>query len=182
MANFSGATIDFKPWTTKRFGFRPHMKSKYLFPTGIIIPLLITLISRGQLLFSATTTSDLSVKPAYRIGRKYTRLTSFEHAKIAASVLFIHILLAIITKTIPLEIFQTFSLMNSIMAISYILPIPGLLGSTIFFESPPLYVFTVIFILITAILLKTIGSLPALILAILFALMVLFLFLWIKYK
>ncbi len=182
VANLSGASIDFKLWKTRRFGFRPHMKSKWFFPTGAIIPLLITFISKGQLFFSATTTSELNIKPAYRIGRKYTKLTAFEHAKISSSPLFIHTILAIISKAIPLPIFQTFSLMNSIMAISYTLPLPGLLGATVLFESPPLYIFLSVFVFSVAIMLKAVGSSAALILAFIFALSALFLFVWKKYS
>ncbi|MBI2499508.1 hypothetical protein HYV88_04670 [Candidatus Woesearchaeota archaeon] len=182
VANKSGALVDFNLWKTKRFGFRPHWISKIAFPTGIIVPLLITIISKGQLFFSSTTSSVFNIKPAYRIGRKYTKLTSFEYAKIASAPLFIHILLAVISKTIPLDIFYDFSLINSIMAISYILPLPGLLGATILLESPPLYIFAAVFVFATAIMLKTIGSFAALILAFIFALSAFFLFMWRKYS
>lgn len=182
MANKSGALVNFSSWKTKRFGFRPHWVSKIAFPTGIIIPLLVTLISKGQLFFSATTTSELIVKPAYRIGRKFTRLTSFEHAKISSSPLFMHAILAIVSKAIPIPLFQTFSLMNSIMAISYTLPLPGLLGSTVLFESPGLYTFLAVFVFAVAIMLKAIGSFAALLLSLIFALCALFLFLWKKYS
>ncbi len=65
-----------------------------------------------------------------------------------------HILIAIVLSFLDIQIIKDFVFVNTLMAVSYMLPLPGLLGSTIFFSSKPLYVFSAAFILVASLLLK----------------------------
>lgn len=112
-----------------------------------------------------------TINPAYRIGRKYTQLTEYENAKLALISPLTAILLAIIFKTI-LPNFPELTLINSMIAISYMIPLPKTNGSIIFFGSKILYTFSLIFILITALLLKFINPLLTILIAALFALII----------
>lgn len=170
-ANKAGATVELTLWKIKRLWFTPNAKSKFSIPLGIIIPLLVSFLSLGQIFFAATTSTEIKVKPAYRIGRKYISLTEFEHAKIAASAPLIHILIALVLSPINHTLIQDFALINTMLAIFLMIPLPGLLGNTILFGSKPLFLFSAVFILIIAILLKTLSPTLALILALLIALL-----------
>ncbi len=174
-----GATTALTLWISKR---KTKQKKERSFPSGVIIPLLISFLSNGQLFFAATTSTTTTVKPAYRLGRKFTRLTEFEYAKVAVIAPLVHILIAVIFNFSNNTIIQNFAQVNTMMAISYMLPLPGLLGSTIFFSSKPLYVFSASFILASALLIKIISSTYTIILATIIAILCLIMYFWQFYK
>lgn len=171
-----GAVVNYELWTTKRFGFWEAMHFKKPFPTGIILPILVALFSTGQILFSAALSFFTKIVPAYRIGKKYTQLTEYEIAKISLFGLLANVLFAVILSVIGKEMFHDLILVNLFIAISYMIPLPGLLGSSIFFGSRNLYVFGLAFILICAILLNFINGILALIIAGVFAIIALTVF------
>ena len=175
-----GATTELSLWTLKR---RAKLRKKESsLPLGAIIPLLISILSSGELFFAATTSTIISVKPAYRLGRKFTKLTEFECAKAAVIVPLVHILIAIILNFSGIPVIKDFALVNTMMAISYMLPLPGLLGYTLFFSSKPLYVFSASFILASALLIKILSGRYTLILAILIEIISLITYFWQFYK
>ena len=178
-ANRAGASTELSLWTSKyKLKFFRLKIPLFSFPKGIIFPILISFISLGQVFFAATTTTNISVKPAYRLGRKFVKLTEFEQAKIAAVSPLFHIVLAIILSIFNIKILDEFALINTMMAISTMLPLPGLLGATVLFNSKPLYVFSAVFILISALLLKLLSNISTLFIAFLLAALVLFAYLW----
>ncbi len=177
-----GAFTELKLWSSNpslRFG---RFKSKFYFPNGIIFPLLITILSLGQIYFTAPVSTEIQVKPAYRIGKKFTRLTEFELAKVASVAPLTHIILAVILNLFSIPLLKDLALINTMLSLSLMLPLPGLLGSTIFFSSKPLYIFTAIFILTAAIFSSLISSIYALIIALIFGIVALVVYLYRYYK
>lgn len=157
-------------------------RKKITLPYGAIYPLLITLLSVGQIFFSAVTITEISVKPAYRIGRKYIKLTEFEYAKIAVIAPLTHILIAIILSFSEIPILKDFALINTMMALSYMLPFAKLLGSTVLFGSLPLYIFSAVFILASALFLNLLSGFYIILAAVILALVALITYLWQFYK
>lgn len=112
-----------------------------------------------------------TINPAYRLGRKFTKLTEYENAKLALISPLTAIFVAIIAKMILPNI-PELVLINSMLAISYMLPLPKLNGSTIFFGSKILYTLSFIFILLTALLLNFVEPLLATFIAIVCAMII----------
>ena len=179
-ANKVGASTELSFWYSQKKIL--WFKKKITLPMGAIIPFIVTLISNGQIFFAAPTVTNVSVTPAYRLGRKHLRLTEFEYAKIAVISPLIHILIAILLNFINVPILKDFALVNTMMALSYMLPLPNLLGYTAFFSSKPLYVFSAVFILASAFLLNLLTSFYTILVAIILALTTLFMYFWQFYK
>lgn len=154
-------------WTSAKFPRKINLLITKLvvrnIPVGIFLPLIISLLSDGQIFFAAAFATAIVVHPGLRLGKKYRRLTEYESAKIAVMGPLISILIAAIFSFAG--IFKEFVFVNSMLAVFNMLPLPGLAGSTVFFGSRPLYVFGYTFILALAILLNLITFYMALILA-----------------
>ncbi len=175
-----GASTELSFWSSQKKIL--WFKKKITLPMGAVLPLLITLFSNGQIFFAAPTTTNVSVTPAYRLGRKFLKLTEFEYAKIAVIAPLTHILIAILFNFIDIPLLKDFALVNTMMALSYMLPLPNLLGNTVFFSSKPLYVFSAAFILASALLLNLLTSFYTIIAAVILALTSLFTYFWQFYK
>ncbi|MBU2590183.1 MAG: hypothetical protein KKA65_03635 [Nanoarchaeota archaeon] len=190
-----GFISEYRIWGVKKFGLSG--KDKYpkiinffgkkikmnAFPIGIIIALFLTLISNGKLFFTAISSYGLMIKKSHRIGRKFIEVTDFEEAKIALAGPMANILLAIILSIFNSSgIFSTLILINSMMPVFDMIPFPGLDGSKVFWGSKPLFIFSFLFILSSAILLKYLSAIPALFLALIFAIMFLIIYLFQSFK
>jgi hypothetical protein len=188
-----GCFTEIQPWKLERYGIRAeaHFPVKFSIgittftvkyvPLGYIIPLLITLLSNGQLFFVTTSILFITTTPAYRIGHEYKHITNYETAKIAASGPFISILLALIFKLINFNnnpLINEFVLINSWMALSNILPIPHFDGAETYFGSKPLFILTLVFILSSLVFLNFLNVFLTFILAAIIALLSVLLFLY----
>jgi len=184
VARKAGAIAEIDLWKQKRIilPLNPFRKKKTSLPLWLVVPLIVTLLSNGQIFFAAVFSIASTVKPAYRIGRKYPKLTEFEHAKIAVSSPLLLILLALILSSLP--ILKDVVLVSSMVAIFSMVPLPGLPGTEVFFGSKPLYIFSLVFILIIAVLLKLpyFTSVLALIIALIIAIAIVFFYLWNFYR
>ena len=161
------ATVSHEIWNTERVWFTK--KLKYPLHIGAYIPVLITIFSNGQLFFPAVFSSKVDIKPAYRIGRAYEVLSLYEIAKIKATGIVANILFAIVLTMINKVLFADWIVVNTMLAIAYIVPLPKLEGLDILYGSKVVYIFTLIFVLSTAFLLNFVGGITILILGILFA-------------
>ena len=158
--------------------FRKNLKLKITkkltitsIPIGIILATIIYILSSGQILFAAITSLNITIKKAYRIGKKYTHLTNFESAKIAVAGPLTNIFLALLASPFNIPLIKPFVTINVALAISYMLPLPGIAGGTIFFGSKPLYVISAIFIGIIVLIMNFISLIPALIIAAIFSIL-----------
>lgn len=150
----SGCITEHRIWKIKRYGFARHrefiklpfgIENLYL---GIIIPILLTILSSGQLKFAAVGLSLITINPAYRLGRKYAHLTDFETAKIALTGPLIAMLFALILKIFPVNsIAANLIVISTAFALSNIIPLPRLDGFETFFGSKPLFVFGAAFLI-----------------------------------
>ena len=191
-----GCSTSFSIWRMKQYGFRDSahfpqtlnlgfkkiiMKS---FPLGIFIPIIIAVLSNGQIYFAGIAFTLITINAAYRIGKKYRGLTDYETAKIGVAGPLALILFAIILKFFSFSFPQLSQLIliSSWLAITNMLPIPGLDGSQIYFSSRPLFIFSFIFILaaIFLLLLSNIGTLSTLMLSAILA--VIILIVWYYYR
>lgn len=178
-----GCSSKFGLWKLFRYGFKKDAKfpMKFFglkinyFPIGIILPILIALFSRGQIFFAAIVSSIITLNPAYRLGKKFTKLTEYELAKIAIIGPLVCTILAIILSFFG-NVFTGLVVVNLAFAVSYMIPLPGLNGCKVFFGSKNLYVLSFAFILACTILLRLLSPWNALFLALLIAIISLIVF------
>ena len=128
----SGCITEHRLWKIKRYGFARHREFKLPFGLdglylGIIIPILLTILSSGQLKFAAVGLSLIAINPAYRLGRKYAHLTDFETAKIALTGPLVAMLFALVLKVFPANLITTnLIVISTAFALSNIIPLPRL--------------------------------------------------------
>ena len=60
VATMFGTQMTIKMWGFIRYGYRKGAVATKPFPLGILIPVLIAFLSRGAILFGATTTTGIS--------------------------------------------------------------------------------------------------------------------------
>ena len=160
VASRSGCSTEHRIWKLKRYGFskaaefskdkKPSWMPVWFgsLPLGILIPVLITILSTGQLKFALVGISLIAINPAYRLGRKYTQLTEFERAKIALTGPLTAILFALLLSVFPSSNLTSMLIsIASIFALTNIIPLPKLDGGETFFGSRALFVFGAAFII-----------------------------------
>ncbi len=189
MAKKYGFLSEYRIWGIKRFFLRERYPKKVhifgrditinSFPIGIVLCLLVMLFSNGKLFFTAVSSYGLVIKKEHRFGHRIIEVTDFEEAKIALAGPMANILLAILFKLVsPSGMLSELVLINSIMPVFDMLPLMGLDGMKVMIGSTPLYAFSFIFILGTAILLYFLGALPALVMALALAGIFFLVYLW----
>jgi Zn-dependent protease len=186
-----GSKADYEVWSIGRIGFAKssHLPMKlfgalklnhiYL---GIILPLLVSFLSDGNMYFVAVLSSIISVNPIYRLGKSFEQLTEFEEAKIALSGPLSNILMAFIIKIFEISFLNDLMLVNIFVAISYMLPFPGLDGIKVLFGSRYLYLVSILFILISSLLLNFINGTSVLIISLIISLTALLVYFYRKNK
>lgn len=183
----NGAEAKFQLWTIERFGFSKAavLKKKPVDPLlrllhniaffplqlWLVVPILVTIFSNGQLPFAAVYTTAITMTAAHRLGKRYLRISEIETAKIALVGPLLNIAFALIIKSLfgLTGIAGDLVLINLALAISNMLPLPKLDGSQVFFSSILLYIFSIVFILGSAFLIHFLTLFPTLILSTLFA-------------
>ena len=106
-----------------------------LWPTGVLIAVLVTILTNGRVIFAALGAVMISTHYPTRLGYRFVGLSSMENGKIAASGPAVNIILAIISYILmPLSptIFQISATINGIIALFNLIPFPPLDGSKIF--------------------------------------------------
>src|SRR3989344_8799344 len=114
---FSCAT-DYKIWNISRFWFTEsakfplklfgrEIKSIKSIPTGIVLPLIVSLFSYGALYLPTVGATDVEVEYHKRVGRKFINLTDLENAFIILSGAMANLLVALIAAIFGLEQFVT---------------------------------------------------------------------------
>ena len=139
-AYYLECSVETKIWHVQRYWFRDSNHLKYPIATGIIFPLLISVLSLGTFYWLATTQSEISARRA-RVARRhdfysYSELTEYHVGIIPAAGIFAVIVLAFFAYLInepelgKLAIF--FACFN-------MLPLGQLDGSKVFFGSVRLW-------------------------------------------
>lgn len=154
-ANYIDVAIEIKTWEMKRWWYTTWAELKKAAPVGIIFPLLFGFLSGGMikmlalLQFNAT---ELPSKAVRKYGiRRIGHLMEWDESLIGFYGIIGVCLLAIIASFFNSTIFPfgelaKFSLYYSIWNL---IPLSKLAGSKIFFGSPQLYVFTLVLVFLT---------------------------------
>lgn len=151
-----------------------------VWPTGIIISVLITIMTNGAVIFAALGAVMISSVYHTRLGYQFIGLTSKEMGRISWVGPMTNIGLAIISYIlIPLNpaVFQLSAFINIIIAIFNCLPFPPLDGVKIFRWNIPIWLGTLATALVLMFLPGVVGLLYSLIIA---AILVAALFFWLQ--
>ncbi len=144
-------------WNINRIWFGGYGKIKKGIPMGIILAILFIFISKGKFFFTAIGIHELKEKLVARTGNKKIFLEYFEEALIVLSGVITHVLLVVIailiSKSLGINLVN-FTKINFYMALFSLLPLSNLDGSKIFFGSIILWLFTLIFVIISFLFLK----------------------------
>ena len=203
LARMNGFDTEYSLWGVQRFSLSPYvlfgksLKAKpfprkiklfgkerviNVFPLGLVLSLLIMVLSQGKLFFLAVGDYTLLLKKASRFGRKFVEVTHYDEAKIALVGPLVHIVLLVFAKLFNTHgTFDMFMLANASMALFYMLPLPGLDGSKIYFGSRLLYVSSLIFMVSMVILAYTVSFIPMLLISLLSALLAFVLYYYFRY-
>lgn len=140
--------IEIKMWEVNRVGLfhwfnilpiartHPSQKLKKPIPMGIILPLIVAIITLGNVIWLATTTFDVK-KKVYRAARRYelytfSEMTEFHIGIIAFFGIVVNLLFAVIGYLMG---WTQFANLNILFAFFNTLPISNLDGNKIFFGS-----------------------------------------------
>ena len=192
MAQKLGFDCEFRLWGIKKLGFTgdPSFPKTLKFlgreftiealPLGAIIALLLMLLTNGRLYFAAVCSFAMVVSHTQRLGKgRFVGPTEMDEGKIAAAgslaLFFLVVLFHILNSR---EIFGQFILIYSVMTVFQLLPLPGLNGFTILMGSPLTYIFVALFAIVGVVLLHFVSAVIALILGLLVAGIVFFLYLY----
>ncbi len=136
IAYYYETTTEQKIWQFQRFGYKPNRKFKKPIPGGIIFPFILTLISAGIIWLMTVLefdTQGTSARASKRHGiYRFTEMTEFHIALIAASGVIANLILAIIAYLINFPIMARISIYYAAFSL---IPFSNLDGAKIFFGS-----------------------------------------------
>ncbi len=178
-AYLQGCSLNLKLISLKRY--HPATSSYFKIPLklGAIFPLLITIFSNGLFYFPSISTYDVKEEKHLRLGKKFPRLSEWELAKISVAGPLASILLAVIFKFFNFSFISVSPvIINQWIALINILPIPLFDGYKVFIYSRLLFFSSISFIVILSFTLNMLNTAPitALIISIIFALILQFLY------
>jgi hypothetical protein len=159
IAKLHGATASFKVWGIERFGLQRKAKISNLrllglriksFKAGIFLPLIVSLFSNISLATIGYT--ELKEVSSQRTGKTFSHITDFETARIHLAGPLVCLLLAIILSASAS--FSTLAYLAKIVAIFSFVPLSKLDGTKILFGSIPLYLFGLIFTILSLLLIN----------------------------
>ena len=170
---------EYRIWEMERIGIGRHTRlpRKFLgftihtLPIGVILPILIAFISLGKIPFIASGVFIVSTQLIHRAGKKYLHLTEYEEAKIALSAVLTSLGIAFLFKFLtPFNpALGEVVTINAWLAFFHMLPLADLDGAKIFFAGKTFYVFNMVFVIASALMLSLFGTVATVILAIIFA-------------
>ena len=141
--------IEIKPWEISRYGFKPGKSFKRPFPAGIIFPVIVSVVSLGNLYWLASLVFDVKPK-VYRAAKRhglysYSEMTEEHIGLIASAGIFANLVFAVLGYLIG---FPEFARLSIYFAFFNILPISDLDGNKIFFGNIVLWSFLATLVLI----------------------------------
>ena len=142
MASLLDTDVKHRMWTFSQWGIRQQQHFDRPMPSGIILPLVITLLTGGVVKIMTFLTYETSAKTSRAAKRSgfysYAEMTDWDNALIGAAGIVSVLALAVITYFLPAQLEQLTGL-----AIGYafwnMLPVSDLDGTQIFFGSRVLY-------------------------------------------
>lgn len=163
---YAGKT-EFRIWSVKQFGFKRRekfpLRGKFLkikiesIPLGAVISIITAILTMGKFYFIAIEEFLLIQLKHRRIGFERENITEKEIAKIALAGPMANILFAYILKNFnSTGIFDQLIMINLFFAAYHMIPFSSLDGLKIFFGSVTMYVFSLVFIILSIVLLMLI--------------------------
>ena len=138
-ANALDADVEHTTWTWYQFGFKPSAHFKKPLAIGYILPLILSVVSLGNIKFMSLLTyetSALKKRVAKRFGMySFAEITDFHNSLVGAGGIIATLILAFIGYWIPFSGFEDLSRMAIFYAFWNMLPISKLDGAQIFFGS-----------------------------------------------
>ncbi|MBX4211937.1 hypothetical protein KW787_00575 [Candidatus Pacearchaeota archaeon] len=151
MAYTLDSDVEHRVWMMDRYGWKPHQHFKKEVPSGIIVPLFLSIITLGTIKFMGILTYEaraLKVRAAKRFGPySYTEMTDWHNGLIGAAGIVGILLLALITYLVPTNL-EMLAKMAVFYALSSMIPFSKLDGTQIFFGSRVLWTALVVITLI----------------------------------
>ncbi len=141
--------IEVKPWQIERYGFKRHEYFKRPFQIGIFLPIIVSLVSLGNLFWMASMVFDVKPK-IYRAAKRhglysFSEMTEAHIGLIAAAGVLVNLLAAVIAYFLG---FPVFARLNIYYAFFSMLPFSDLDGNKIFFGNMVLWSFLAALVLI----------------------------------
>ena len=142
MSYYLDSEIEIKPWQIKRYGFKPHQEFKKPFPAGIFLPIIVSALSFGNLIWMATLIFDVKPK-VYKAAKRhgiysFSEMTENQIGLIAAAGILVNLIVAIIGYLIGFPVLTKLSIWY---AFFNMLPLSDLDGNKIFFGNLVLWSF-----------------------------------------
>ncbi len=149
MSYYLDSEIEVKPWEIKRYGFKTGQEFKRPFPAGIFLPIIVSALSFGNLIWMASLIFDVKPK-VYRAAKRhglytFSEITEGQIGMIAAAGILANLVLALLGYFIGWTMLTELSIWY---AFFNILPISDLDGNKIFFGNLVLWSFLVSIIVV----------------------------------
>lgn len=141
--------IEIKPWQMERYGFKRHQYFKRPFQIGIFLPIIVSLVSLGNLFWMASMVFDVKPK-VYRAAKRhglysFSEMTEAHIGLIAAAGVLVNLVASVIAYFLG---FPTFARLSVYYAFFSMLPLSDLDGNKIFFGNMVLWSFLAALVLI----------------------------------
>lgn len=142
MAYYLDSEIEIKPWEIKRYGFKPNREFKRPFPAGIFLPIIISALTFGNLIWMASLIFDVKPK-IYKAAKRhgiysFSEMTENQIGIIAAAGILANLVLAIIGYLAGFPVLTKLSIWY---AFFNMFPVSDLDGNKIFFGNLVLWSF-----------------------------------------
>ncbi|HLC74104.1 MAG TPA: hypothetical protein VJH20_05725 [Candidatus Nanoarchaeia archaeon] len=161
-----GFETEVKLWSIKKDLKLLNIKQ---LPIGVIISLLAIFISNGSFKFAAVSNYDLKNYSKKDLKRRYKYIRGIEEAIIASLGAIVPTLLALIFNILNVEKAVSIA---SIIAIYSIIPFPSQDGIKMYFGSLWYYILIMFFVIFSLVLIKSMGSIPSLILSVILSIVI----------
>lgn len=134
MSYYLDTEIEIKFWEIKRYGFSPRKQFKKAFPAGILMPIIVSALSLGNLMWLGSLVFDIKPK-LYRAAKRhglysFSEITEYQIGLIAAIGVFANLVFAIMGYLAGWTIFAQ---LNIWLAFFNMIPVSDLDGNKIFF-------------------------------------------------
>ena len=141
--------IEIKPWQMERYGYKRHQYFRKPFPIGVFLPIIVSLVSLGNLFWMASMVFDVKPK-IYRAAKRhglysFSEMTEYHIGLIAAAGVFVNLIASVIAYFLG---FPTFARLSIYYAFFSMLPLSDLDGNKIFFGNIVLWSFLATLVLI----------------------------------
>jgi Zn-dependent protease len=126
--------IEMKLWEIKRYGFSPKREFKRAMPAGVIMPIIFSLLSKGNLMWLASLVFDIKPK-IYRAAKRhglysFSEVTEYQIGLIAAIGVLANLIFAVVGYLCGWPLFAR---LNIWLAFFSMIPVSDLDGNKIFF-------------------------------------------------